>query len=77
MVKSYINHLVLRDQLLKTKVSVSCKMLRCLRETPRHLNTWSSESISSPNVKNLSIMNRLCQPPPLPTMNTTFKNNQE
>ena len=77
MVKSYINHLVLRDPLLKAEVRVSCKMLRCFREKPRHLNTQSSESISSPNVKNLSIMNRLCQPPPLPTMNTTFKNNQE
>ena len=75
MVKSYINHLVLRDQLLKTKVSVSCKMLRCLRETPRHLNTWSSESISSPNVKNLTAMNWLCQSPPLPIPTSHHEHN--
>ena len=72
MVKSYINHLVLRDPLLKAEVRVSCKMLRCLREKPRHLNTQRSESISSPNVKNLTAMNRLCQSPPLSTMNKTF-----
>ena len=75
MVKSYINHLVLRDPLLKAEVRVSCKMLRCFREKPRHLNTQRSESISSPNVKNLTAMNRLCQSPPLPITTSHHEHN--